>query len=242
MMMTSLQEGCLPVTQKTAIVTSLLKKASLDPHDLKNYRPVSNLSFVSKLVKRVAVKQLTDYLESHHLMPLLQSAYRRHHSTETALLKVLSDVLTAADDKKVTLLALLYLSAAFDCIDHDILLSTLQSRFGLYGIVLAWIRSFLSDRVQRVCFSDCLSAVLLCVIYGVPQGSVLGALLFLLYTAEVFAIIEAIQLTGHSYADDTQVYISVPVGETQHASARLAECVQHLDRWMAHSRLKLNAD
>jgi len=181
-----------------AIVTPLLKKASLDPHDLKNYRPVSNLSFVSKLVERVAVIQLTDYLESHQLMPLLQSAYRRHHSTETALLKVLSDVLTAADDKKVTLLALLDLSPAFDCVDHNILLSTLQSRFGLDGIVLAWIRSFLSDRVQRVCFGGCLSAVLL-LIYGVPQESVLGPLLFLLYTAEVFTIIEELRLTHWAF-------------------------------------------
>ena len=104
--------------QKMAVVTPLLKKASLEPHELKNYRPVSNLSFVSKLVERVAVKQLSDHLESNGLLPLLQSAYRSHHSTETALLKVLSDVLTAIDDKKVTLLALLDLSAAFDCVDH----------------------------------------------------------------------------------------------------------------------------
>jgi len=113
----------------------------LEPRKLKNYRPVSNLSFVSKLVERAAVKQLTDYLETNGLLPLLQSAYRSHHSTETALLKVLSDILTAIDDKKVTLLALLDLSAAFDCVDHDILLFRLQSRFGLDGAVLAWMRS-----------------------------------------------------------------------------------------------------
>jgi len=79
---------------------------------------------------------LSDYLETNGLLPLLQSAYRSHHSTETALLKVLSDVLTAIDDKKVTLLALLDLSAAFDCVDRDILLSRLQSRFGLDDAVL----------------------------------------------------------------------------------------------------------
>ena len=113
------------------------------------------------------------------------------------MLKVLSDVLTAIDEKKVTLLALLDLSAAFDCVcvDHDILLSKLQSRFGLDGSVLAWIRSFLSDRTQRVCFGGRLSAEI-ALIFGVPQGSVLGPLLFLLYTAELFDIIASLGLTG----------------------------------------------
>jgi len=224
-----------------AVVTPLLKKASLEPHELKNYRPVSNLSFVSKLVERAAVKQLTNYLETNRLLPLLQSAYRSHHSTETALLKVLSDVLTAIDNKKVTLLALLDLSAAFDCVDHDILLSRLQSRFGLDGAVLAWIRSFLSDRTQRVCFGGRLSAEI-ALIFGVPQGCVLGPLLFLLYTAELFDIIPSLGLTRHSYANDTQVYISAPVVESQQAAVRLAECIERLDRWMVQNDLKLNAE
>ena len=139
--------------------------------------------------------QLTDYLETNGLLPLLQSAYRSQHSTETALLKVLSDVLTAIDDKKVTLLALLDLSAAFDCVDHSILLSRLQSWFGLDGAVLVWIRSFLSDRTQRVCFGGRLSAEIVLIV-GVPQGSVLGPLLFLLYTAELFDIIASLGLTA----------------------------------------------
>ena len=90
------------------------------------YRPMSNPSFVSKLAKiRVVTRQLMDNLTAYHLVPNLQSAYRRHHSSETAMLQVLSDVLLAADSQKVTLLPLLYFSAAFDCIDHDILLHTL---------------------------------------------------------------------------------------------------------------------
>ena len=99
--------------------------------NLKNYRPVSNLSFISKLVERVVARQLMDYLTANPFVPKFQSAYRRYHSTETAMLKVLSDVLLAADNQKVTLLALLDLSAAFDCVDHDILLHRLQSIFGL---------------------------------------------------------------------------------------------------------------
>ena len=99
----------------------------------------------------------------------------------------------------------------------------------------------LSDRTQPVCFGDCLSSEIL-LLYGVPQGSVLGPLLFLLYTAEVFDIIASLGLTGHSYADDTQVCISAPVDETQRVSALLAECIEHLDRWMGQNRLKLNAE
>ena len=89
-------------------------------------------------------------------MPKLQSAYRKHHSTETAVLRVLSDILTAIDKQQVTLLALLDLSAAFDCVDYDILLSRLQSTFGLRGVTLGWIRSFLTDRSQRVLFNGSL--------------------------------------------------------------------------------------
>jgi len=117
----SLCEGRLPVSQK---------KSSSDVHNLKKYRPISNLSFVSKLVERAAVKQLVDYLEVSEFMPKLQSACRKHHSTETAVLRVLSDILTAMDNQQVTLLALLDLSAVFHCVDHDILLSRLQSSFG----------------------------------------------------------------------------------------------------------------
>jgi len=241
MVNSSLREGRMPESQKKAIVTPLLKKPSLDPQELKNYRPVSNLSFVSKLVERVAARQLMDYLTANNLMPKLQSAYRRHHSTETAMLKVLSDVLLAADNQKVTLLALLDLSAAFDCVDHDILLHRLQSIFGLGGKVIEWLRSFLTGRTQQVLRDGCLSEIVL-ILFGVPQGSVIGPILFILYVVEVFGIIASYGLDCHSYADDTQVYISVPATVADDAATRVTECITHLDRWMTLNRLKLNAD
>ena len=99
----------------------MIKKPSIDPDEQKSYRPVSNLTFASKAVERLVSHQLVEYLDEHKLMPRLQSAYRRNHSTETALLRVVSDLLAAADNQRVTLLGLLDLSAVLDCVDHHIL-------------------------------------------------------------------------------------------------------------------------
>ena len=129
----SLREGQLPSIQKHAVVTPLLKKSGLDIEELKNYRPVSNLTLVSKLVERAVASRLITYLNANGLMPPLQLAYQHHHSTETALLNLLSDVYGAIDCQQVVLLGLQDLSAAFDCVDHEILLSRLRYRFGLRG-------------------------------------------------------------------------------------------------------------
>ena len=110
------------------------------------------------------------------MLPHRQSAYRRHHSTETALLRVLSDIYAAADKQEVTLLGLLDLSAAFDCVDHDILLRHLRQSFGIGGTAMAWIESFLRGRTQQMAYAGSLSAAIL-QLCGVPQGSVLGPLL-----------------------------------------------------------------
>ena len=175
---------------------------SLDPGELKNYRPVSNLTFVSKIVEKLVAEQLIEFLQSNGLMPRLQSANRRHHSTETALLRVMSDLLRAADSRRVTLLGLLDLSAAFDCVDTEILLERLRRAFGVDSLALQWIRSFLVDRTQQVSYGGRLLSVG-CLRCGVPQGSVLGPLPFLLYTAELFDVIADCGLTAHCYADDT---------------------------------------
>jgi len=116
--------------------SSLLKNTGLDTADMSNFRPVSNLSFMSKVIERAVASQLTEYLSASDLVPCLQSAYRKKHSTETALLRVWSDILMAADVQQVTLLAMLDLSAAFDCVDHTILVQRRQIGAGLMDVVL----------------------------------------------------------------------------------------------------------
>jgi len=132
----------------------------------------------------LVVEHITRHLEDANLMLPLQSVYRSHHSTETALIKVLSDIFDAADLGKVSLLGLLDLSAALDTVDHDILLRRLENSFGIDGMALQWINSFLTNRTQAVEFRGVTSAYTL-LRHGVPQGSVLGPLLFLLYTVDV---------------------------------------------------------
>ena len=146
----SLKSGGFPSSYKSAIVTPLLKKHSLDPNDLKNYRPVSNLSFMSKLFEKVVVYLLMSHFNRHNLFISFQSAYRLGHSTETALLKVVNDLLLAIDEGKLSLLLLLDLSAAFDTIDHGILLHRLQHVFAIQGTVLSWFRFYLTKRFQTV--------------------------------------------------------------------------------------------
>jgi Reverse transcriptase (RNA-dependent DNA polymerase) len=127
----SLQQGRLPPSQRCAIVTPRLKKSGMDEADVRSYRPISNLTFMSKIVERLVCRQLVAFFQQHSLLPAHQSAYRRQHSTETAVLKIVSDLLLACDRGQVTLLALLDLSAAFDTVDHQILLDRLQSAFGV---------------------------------------------------------------------------------------------------------------
>jgi len=237
----SLQQGTLPVSQRLALVTPRLKKANADPSEVKNYRPISNLSFMSKVVERLVCRQLMSFLEKHGLLPRFQSAYRRGHSTETAVLKIISDILLAADRTEVTLLGLLDLSAAFDTVDHEILIARLSAAFGIRSTVLSWIKTFLLGRKQTVLFagqrSNCSP-----VPCGVPQGSVLGPILFLLYTADVTEIARRHGIGVHSYADDTQLYIHSPAASIARQSVNLTSCIDEISNWMASNRLKLNTD
>ena len=202
--------------------------------DMANFRPVSNLSFLSKVTERVVAQRLKEYLTQNNLLPRCQSAYRRHHSTETAMLRVISDALPAADARYVKLLGMVDLSAAFDCVDHPLLLERLQRTFGLTGDALRWMTSFVTGRTQQVVYNGQLSPIEL-LRYGVPQGSVLG-----LYTADVSQIATNHGLSQHQYADDCQVYLSVQVQDAALAATRLSSCITDIAAWMSSSRLRLN--
>ena len=132
----SLSSGVFSKQFKSALVKSLLKKSNLDPNDLKNYRPILNLSFLSKLIERVIAARFSSHLSSHNLMSKLQSAYRKFHSSETALLYVQNDILASLDAGHSTALLLLDLLAAFDTIDHSILTHRLQHWFGISSTAL----------------------------------------------------------------------------------------------------------
>ena len=146
----SLSTATVPKVFKSALIMPLLKKPDLDSADPRSYLPISNLSVVSKLLERIVFRQLYSCLSTADLLPRLQSAYRTHHSTETAVLKVLTDILYAVDDGDLSVLALLDLSAAFDTVDHDFLLTWLKVSFGIRGAALDWFWSYVTNRVECI--------------------------------------------------------------------------------------------
>jgi exonuclease III len=240
----SLQSSQVPASMKSAVVTPLLKKSTLDPEILKNYRPVSNLSYISKLLETVVARRLTDYMTVNNLHEDLQSAYKSGHSTETALIKVQNDILTSIDQHGVVILVMLDLSAAFDTIDHDILFDRMENTLGITGPALDWFRSYLSGRTLRVKIGRSFSE-LLDILYSVPQGSVLGPLLFLIYLLPLGKLIRKHGLYLHIYADDTQLYISIrPISQraVDIGVAKLEACLTDIYTWMSQNKLKLNAD
>jgi hypothetical protein len=235
----SLVSGIFPDVHKTALVTPLLKKPTLDHNELKNFRPVSNLSFVSKLIEKVVLSQLSAHLKTNHLFNPLQSAYRPGHSTETALVKIVNDLLLALDQGKVSILTLLDLSAAFDTIDHGLLLSRLEHVFGVRDSALLWFSSYLSNRTQTVSINNSTSDPAL-LRYGVPQGSVLGPVLFVLYTAPLADIMTTHSVLHHSYADDTQLQKSADPKGFDTLVNSMQECIRDVKSWMTFNKLRLN--
>ena len=204
----SLETAQFPEIYKTAIVKPLIKKPNLDP-DLKNYRPVSNLAFVGKLIEDVVSQQINTQLVEIHLLEPLQSAYKAKHSTETALIVVFNSILCELDKKDTAvLLGLLDMSAAFDTVNHSILLRRLEHTFGVTSNALRWFRSYLVDRNVSVVIGTARSdpLILNC---SLPQGSKIGPRSFSDYTQPLGNVLRMMSLLHHFYADDSQLLKSM---------------------------------
>ncbi len=231
---TSLHTGIFPSAFKQAFITPILKKPTLNPTLLGNYRPVSLLPFIAKKLERVVFNQISAFLTQNNLLDSNQSGFRSGHSTETALLAVVEALRLARVASKSSLLILLDLSAAFDTVNHQILLSTLL-RKGISGTALQWFESYLSDRSFKVSWRGEVSKSQH-LATGVPQGSVLGPLLFSVYMASLGSVI---QKQYHCYADDTQLYLSFHPDDPTIAT-HISACLTDISCWMKDHHLQLN--
>ncbi len=221
----------------------MLKKPGIELIN-KNYRPVSNLAFLSKLPERVVALQLVDHLLNNGLMDKFQSAYREGHSTETALCRVQNDILMELDKAKVVMLVLLDLSAAFDTIDHEILLKRLSRWCGINGTALKWFQLYLKERTQTVSVGSSHSKYKT-LKYGVPQGSVLGPILFSIYNSTIEEIIEKHNICYHLYADDGQLYLAFSPKDSlsqEEAKEKMMKCANDVKSFLTFNKIKQNDD
>ncbi len=198
---------------------------------------VSLLPFIAKTLERVFLNQVSLFLSQNNKLDAKQSGFRSGHSTETALLSVTEALQIARADSKSSVLILLDLSAAFYTVNHQILLSTLSS-LDITGIPLRWFESYLTGRSFRVAWGGEVSKAHQ-LVTGVPQGSVLGPLLFSTYTTSLGPIIQAHGFSYHCYADDTQLYLSFRPDDPT-VPARISGCLADISAWMKEHHLQLN--
>ncbi len=228
----SLETGIVPDLMKLAEIIPIYK--SKDKTSLNNYRPISLLPIFSKLIEKIVHKRLYNFLMSQNIFYQSQYGFRKHHATTHAVHEFVDNTINAFDNKLLTLGVFLDLSKAFDTINHDILLEKLQW-YGIRGRALDWFRSYLSDRTQYVKYKNTKSSLqtLPC---GVPQGSVLGPLLFIIYTNDLpncLTLTKAIL-----FADDTTIFLSSPDKRFLYESVN--NDLHSLAEWFQTNKLSLN--
>jgi hypothetical protein len=226
---------------KLAHITPLIKGDGLDNSEYKNYRPISNLTLIGKLIERVVLRRLNAHMDNNNLNVSSQSGYKKCHSTETLLIRVVNDLLIASSESKATIVMLLDLSAAFDTVDHVKLLTILKNELGIIGTAWEWFKSFLTGRCQRVKV-DGQASVEIIIKFGVPQGSVLGPVLFNIYIRSLYATAKSLNFAIQGYADDHQVYKSFScIDQYTTLMSDLPECFRQIQEWMSAHFLQLNA-
>ena len=237
----SLTCGVFSTEWKTSIILPLLKKTGL-ALEKKNYRPVNNLPFVGKLVEKSMLSQLNTYMETNDLLPDHLSAYRQNYSTETVLIKLLNDLLLSMDSQRVTLLTAVDLSAAFDTVDHDILLNILQKSYGVGESALRWFDEYLRPRQIKVQIKDSVSTAR-DLPFSVPQGSCAGPVLYNIYASSLPAVIQDFSVCILGYADDQLTYDSFRASRREEELCtvnKIESCLNTVNSWMKENRLKMN--
>ena len=229
----SLATGTYIDEWKQARVTPIFKSG--DRRQCENYRPISILPVVSKVFEKEVFRQLYSYLTEGSLLSKFQSGFRPKHSTVTALIQMCDEWLENMDNGKLNGVVFLDIKKAFDSINHHILLNKMNEQFGIFGMELKWFESYLLNREQQCCINGELSSnkVITC---GVPQGSILGPLLFLLYINDLPDCLKS--TTPGMYADDTQIFSSS--NNANELVVRLNSDLAHVCNWLKENRLQMH--
>lgn len=224
-----------PSLWKVGRIIPIAKSSSAAcPND---YRPVSILSVLAKIFESLMSKQITEYLDANTLLSPFQSGFRAAHSCTTAALKVLDDIRPEFDAGNISMLCLLDFSKAFDKVNHQLLCRKLTNLFGFSDSARKLISNYLAGRVQKVVVGD-KQSLLKEIFSGVPQGSVLGPLLFSIFINDLFRVCKYVKV--HAYADDIQIYISNRIGLIEDLCYRLNEDLSAIQVWAETNRLILN--
>ena len=237
----SLQEGSMEGI-KESVLDPLIKKSGLDTEEKKNYRPVNNLLFLSKLVERCVDQQLDGHMTENCLHEGSQFAYKEHYNTETMMLGITDEVLRGFDENQATVIIFIDLSAAFDTIDVDKLLEIMYEEIGVGGTVLKWFRSFLEGRTQRVKIDNVYSESIE-VPCGAPQGSVLGPKCFNINVRSQPLVFKKCMFNTSSFADDSN-------GRKQFAltfqfsviNQEVVKCMNEIVKWSDAFFMKINPE
>ena len=234
----SFRSGVFTESWKLAEVVPCIKDKDGDRDYLSNSRPIFLLPIISKVCERAAHLQLVRFLQDHSIIHPLQSGNRKSHSTETGLLHFSDEILKNMDEKRISVVVLLDMTKAFDGIRHDILLAKLR-RIGISPSALAWLSSYLSGRKQVVRIGNAISEQLE-LRFGVPQGSILGPVLFTLYVNELLSIPNHYQSMG--YVDDTKLLLALPPNHTTDAVSMLKDDLREITKWCCRNSLLINPD